>query len=287
MATVTGYTAERMKNIEDSTVTDGEVVGNNLILTTRDGTPIDAGNVRGPQGVKGDTGEVSQAQLAAVTGPSANAGNDLVNGTDTKLFFDHDKPHLHHIPKFADIAQRDAAIPTPVNGQFCSIGADLEQFLTGLGWMKKGVQPRFHVALTANYALTVDGVNPPVVWDTYDDPQGMINRTNKGLVCPVAGVMLFTWNLLLLTSSGAPVNPNAGSYLTTVLGAELRRGAQLQQNGTGPLNTFGSSGSTIMPVTAGQTFYLQPYLNAAGAGKTIAGSAAGATFWDGIYLGFS
>ena len=287
MATVTGYTAERMKQIEDSTVTDGEVVGNNLHLLTRDGTPIDAGNVRGPQGVKGDTGEVSQAQLAAVTGPSANAGNDLVNGTDTKLFFDHDKPHLHHIPKFADIAQRDAAIATPVNGQFCAIGASFQQFVTGLGWIKKGTQPRFHVGLSAGYALASDGINAPVAWDIYDDPFNMINRTSKGLVCPVDGVIAFGWMILVNTTTGSPVNPNGGSYLTTVLGTEYRRGGQLQQNGSGPMNTFGSSGSAIVPVTAGQTFYIQPYMNAAGAAKGIAGTPQGASWWDGIYLGFS
>jgi len=53
MATVTGFTAERMLEIENSTVVDGEVQGDNLILQTRDGTPINAGSVRGPQGVPG------------------------------------------------------------------------------------------------------------------------------------------------------------------------------------------------------------------------------------------
>jgi hypothetical protein len=50
MATVTGFTAERMLAIENSTVVDGEIQGDNLVLLTRAGTPIDAGNVRGPVG---------------------------------------------------------------------------------------------------------------------------------------------------------------------------------------------------------------------------------------------
>jgi microcystin-dependent protein len=58
MATVTGFTAARMKIIEDTTVVDGEVQGDNLILLQRNGTPIDAGSVRGP---KGDTGAIGQA----------------------------------------------------------------------------------------------------------------------------------------------------------------------------------------------------------------------------------
>lgn len=50
MATVTGLTADRMLEIEAASVVDGEVVGDNLILTTRGQEQIDAGNVRGPTG---------------------------------------------------------------------------------------------------------------------------------------------------------------------------------------------------------------------------------------------
>lgn len=67
MATVTGYTAQRMKVIEDTTVVDGHISGNDLILVTRgtDVADITAGDVRGPKGDKGDVGEVSQAELDA------------------------------------------------------------------------------------------------------------------------------------------------------------------------------------------------------------------------------
>ena len=53
MATVTGLTAERMIEMEEATVIDGEVRVDNLILITRGGTEIDAGNVRGPVGPQG------------------------------------------------------------------------------------------------------------------------------------------------------------------------------------------------------------------------------------------
>ncbi len=53
MATVTGFTAERMLEIEAASVIDGEVRTNNLFLITRGGTEIDAGNVRGPIGNTG------------------------------------------------------------------------------------------------------------------------------------------------------------------------------------------------------------------------------------------
>jgi hypothetical protein len=59
MATITGFTAERMLVIEKETVVDGEVRGDNLFLMTREGVEIDAGNVRGPQGDQGTPGAPS------------------------------------------------------------------------------------------------------------------------------------------------------------------------------------------------------------------------------------
>lgn len=53
MATVTGLTAARMIAIEAASIVDGEVVGDNLILTKFDGTDIDAGSVRGATGPMG------------------------------------------------------------------------------------------------------------------------------------------------------------------------------------------------------------------------------------------
>ena len=57
MATVTGFTAARMLEIENSTVVSGEVVGDDLVLQTRDSTAINAGNVRGEKGDPGDPGD--------------------------------------------------------------------------------------------------------------------------------------------------------------------------------------------------------------------------------------
>lgn len=56
MATVTGFTAQKMQEIIADNIISAEIVGDNLILTTRDGTPIDAGVVRGDQGPEGPPG---------------------------------------------------------------------------------------------------------------------------------------------------------------------------------------------------------------------------------------
>ena len=56
MTTVTGLTAARMAEIEAAAIVDAEVVGDDLILTKHDSTTLNAGNVRGPQGLDGDPG---------------------------------------------------------------------------------------------------------------------------------------------------------------------------------------------------------------------------------------
>lgn len=57
MATVTGYTAARMQEIEDNAIVDGEVIAGNLILTKYGGGTINAGSVIGPTGEPGITAE--------------------------------------------------------------------------------------------------------------------------------------------------------------------------------------------------------------------------------------
>lgn len=58
MATVTGLTAARMLLIEAASVVGGFIQNDDLILTQFDGTQINAGNVRGPQGIQGPPGSI-------------------------------------------------------------------------------------------------------------------------------------------------------------------------------------------------------------------------------------
>lgn len=76
--TITGFTAARMKQIEDATVIGGSVVGDNLILEKFNGTTVNAGPVKGSQGIQGVPGEVSAAQLNAAV---SDLQDDIVAST--------------------------------------------------------------------------------------------------------------------------------------------------------------------------------------------------------------
>jgi len=83
MAQVTGYTATRMKAIEDSAIVDGDVVGDDLILKRFDGQLINAGSVRGPTGLTGPTGPVPEAPLN--TTPYIRKNGLWVPGTEAPI----------------------------------------------------------------------------------------------------------------------------------------------------------------------------------------------------------
>lgn len=92
MATVTGFTAEHMQDIEDATIVSAAVVGGHLILTRHDTTQQDAGSVAGPTGATGPTGPTS---IAVVTSSTRPTGGSLFTGlaiyeTDTKRFYIYD-----------------------------------------------------------------------------------------------------------------------------------------------------------------------------------------------------
>lgn len=55
MGTVTGYTAAHMDILSGQNIISGSIIGDNLVLTSRNGNTLSAGNVRGP---KGDTGAI-------------------------------------------------------------------------------------------------------------------------------------------------------------------------------------------------------------------------------------
>jgi hypothetical protein len=74
MDSVQVFTKDRMQAIEDSAIVDGDVVGDNLILTRHDGGTINAGSVRGPVGPIGS----SPIVVTSTTRPTTGLYNGLV-----------------------------------------------------------------------------------------------------------------------------------------------------------------------------------------------------------------
>lgn len=79
MAEITGFTADRMLAIEDASIVDGNVVGDDLILVKHDGTPINAGNVRGETGATGDPLDPPEAWKYVGGGGDAAFANGWIN----------------------------------------------------------------------------------------------------------------------------------------------------------------------------------------------------------------
>ena len=67
-------TVTNLQPILDSIVSYATVTGDNLIFTRRDTSTINAGNVRGPQGDKGDTGAQGPIGATGVTGAIGASG---------------------------------------------------------------------------------------------------------------------------------------------------------------------------------------------------------------------
>lgn len=88
MATITGYTAARMAEIENASIVDGYIDGDDLILVRYDGGTINAGNVRGLVGPQNPDGNPSGTILmggwdVAPTG-YLMMGQTIVGGATTQ-----------------------------------------------------------------------------------------------------------------------------------------------------------------------------------------------------------
>lgn len=86
MATVTGLTSTRMQAIENASVVSGTIVGDDLMLTTFGGSQINAGDVRGPQGIQGPVGPMGGNDLVASVTPNLNYMDEGSTGTNVMAF---------------------------------------------------------------------------------------------------------------------------------------------------------------------------------------------------------
>jgi hypothetical protein len=89
MATINGYTAARMQDIEDNAFVDASLVNYELILEKFDGSTVNLGNVRGATGATGATGPQGPAGSSgyvictSATRPSSPTVGQNIYETDT------------------------------------------------------------------------------------------------------------------------------------------------------------------------------------------------------------
>lgn len=83
MVSVTGYTAEHTDEVFNESIVSGSIDGDDLILTTRGGDDINAGNVRGPQGDVGDPGPSAVVVCTSTTRPSSPTDGLIIFETNT------------------------------------------------------------------------------------------------------------------------------------------------------------------------------------------------------------
>lgn len=85
MATVTGFTAARMQQIENESINSGVIVGDDLILVRRDLVEINAGMVKGAPGTNGTNGATGATGATGPAGPTAMVGLPLNLSTSAAL----------------------------------------------------------------------------------------------------------------------------------------------------------------------------------------------------------
>jgi hypothetical protein len=134
MATVTGLTAERMIAMENATVVSGNVVGNNLILVTKDGTQIVAGNVQGPVGPAGGAFIICTSTTRPTLTP-ADQGKAIYE-TDTKLVRIWNGTRYRVQEKIiCTSATRPAMVAADEGTKIYETDTDLEFSWTGTSWL--------------------------------------------------------------------------------------------------------------------------------------------------------
>lgn len=153
MATVTGFTAARMQQIEADSIIDGDVdLNGNLILTKRGGSQINAGSVIGP---KGDPGADAAPGSVAPTGnttPVRTADGRVKTAAPTEA---DDSTTKDYVDTSLAPKATTTYVNTLVKGQDLGLNRDLNLVTEpGTYW-----QPTSSRATTAlNYPTNVAGL---------------------------------------------------------------------------------------------------------------------------------
>lgn len=182
MATITGFTAARMKQIEDKSVIGGSVNNmGNLILMTRDGGNIDAGHIKGDPGIQGDAGIIggSATQRDSYFGTPTTVTDQVALANRAVSWFNVT------LGWFETYRAVTGSVGLTVPGAPAS---------TGTGWypLRQGAQPYGHMGRTAGFQA-LSGLTT-VQMDAAQTLVGGITFDNAAdsLIVPTAGYYRIT-----------------------------------------------------------------------------------------------
>lgn len=185
MASITGLTAARMLAIEAASIVDGEIVGEDLILTKHDASTINAGSVRfdipivtALPGSPTDGQEVyyQNAAMAAIgalwhlryrSGASGSYKWEFVGGTPLSHFVDTDASRGVAATTYGDLSGSSGpAVTVPLSGEYwILIGT------SAYPWAQTQAMVMSY-AIGASAAVDADGA-----WETYvNNTGGMLER---------------------------------------------------------------------------------------------------------------
>lgn len=206
MATVTGYTSTRMKEIEDAAIIDGDVVGNDLILTRYDTTQINAGSIKGSTGVAGPAGPTSIVIVTSTTRPTNPVEGLMIYETDTDKIYTWDGTSWT-LPK--NVAGGILGVPgTTIVGQSVTTETDLTGLtVTATIGASRRIKLSYHVVISrsvldgySNMKIK-EGVNVLSEIFITNDISG-IGESRSGFVLLTPSVGLHTYKLSLTRGSG-------------------------------------------------------------------------------------
>lgn len=138
-------------------------------------------------------------------------------------------------------------------------------------------RPWWRAYPTAGQSVGPDGWSQ-VVLAGEDDPFGVVS--GSAFTAPYTGRARISWSVSVVLSGAAPgaVNLQSSLYLN---GVETQRGTAYTSSSAPSLQAFATSGSVILPVSAGHVVTLWAYTSAPGTAKTIQGPG---TYMMGDYL---
>lgn len=191
MATVTGYTAAKMEALANEQIVGGAIVGDLLTLTTRSGTVVVAGNVRGPQGLPG-----TDPSIKVVTRATRPTGVALTNGlaiyeTDTGMFFIYNSAIPGFVYQGGMILCTSTTRPAiPFNGLIIYETDTYRRYLYDVGtWIQIGGPAFWFGAALTNGWVDSGGTYPPSRISKVNNEVHIQGRIQSGVVASVAFIL--------------------------------------------------------------------------------------------------